>query len=196
MNIKAYLDESDWKRCLTVFMRSDLNISQILTYLNKFDLKSDKEIDDHTSKINSERLPRFFMFPGTPQFLRIFLRLMNFYSNSLESRANYTAPQELIAKITQRQKSNYMSIEGTVPHRNFIYFFGQIKPKNKYKCEIDDYTLKNYSQAYDKIKFDNPYSYDHSTFTVYDMECANDKIYVNNKDNQLSEKESLPKYSK
>ncbi|CCH47161.1 hypothetical protein BN7_6781 [Wickerhamomyces ciferrii] len=205
-DIRVYLDGCIFEHCFTVLMKPDLNISQVLTYLNKFDtaLKSDREIDDYTSKINSERLPRFLIAVETPEFFRIFCKLLNFYSNTIEARANYTArPQELIGKVIQKQNSKHIDIKGTIPHRNCVYFF---QKKNEYKgffesCfdferAINKDCFKRLSNAYGKIDFDNPDACDDMYFTVYDMKTGNDEIKVSSNENTLEEDPELPKYSR
>ncbi|CCH45465.1 hypothetical protein BN7_5047 [Wickerhamomyces ciferrii] len=193
-DIREYLDAYGSKHGFIVLMRPDLNILQVLNYLNETNtLKSDREIDDYTSRINSERLPKFLIAIQATQYLRIFCKLMNFYSNSLETRTNYTSPQELVAKVIQRQKSN---IEGTIPHRNCVYFFtSNIEYKSffsstKIRHVINDDFLKSYSDI--KIDFDNPHFYDDTYFTIYDMECGNEEINVRN--NQRLES-APPEYS-
>ncbi|CCH47162.1 hypothetical protein BN7_6782 [Wickerhamomyces ciferrii] len=200
--IKAYLDECNSQHCFTVLMRPDLNISQILSYLNEVGtLKSDREIDDYTSRINSERLPRFLIAIETPEFFRIFCKLLNFYSNTIEAKTNYTSPQKLIGKVIQRQDSKYIDIKGTIPHRNCVYFIQKNDDlKGFFKMEfnrvIDGLFLKYFTNVHKKVDYDNSAASDDKYFTVYDMECANDKINLKENDKSFEKDPDLPKYSK
>ncbi|CCH44624.1 hypothetical protein BN7_4193 [Wickerhamomyces ciferrii] len=79
-NVKAYLNS--WTGSgfyMTIFMRPDLNLSNVLAYLNTVgSLKSDKAITDDVCKINSERLPKILIYTSIPDFFGIFNRLLNF----------------------------------------------------------------------------------------------------------------------
>ncbi|CCH43509.1 hypothetical protein BN7_3059 [Wickerhamomyces ciferrii] len=193
--IRVFLDENkNLEHCFTVLMRPDLNISQILTYLNEIkSLRSDDEIIDYTSKINSERLPKFFILTGNSEMLRIFCKLMNFYSNSIEARTNYTAPLELIGKVVQREKSRYIDIKGAIPHRNCVYFFRSMGSNRV----INDENLKRYRHIYEEVDFDKPVgASDHMYLTVYDMKSGTSQINGSNNDQSLEEDPELPKYSR
>ncbi|CCH42349.1 hypothetical protein BN7_1893 [Wickerhamomyces ciferrii] len=190
-NIKAFLDWYGAGNYLYIFMRPDLSIANVLTYLNQVgSLKPDKYIDDNVCKLNSERLPRILIMARSPELLKCFHKLLNFYSNSLDS--SYCSRHKLLGEVIQKQSSNYVSIEGTIPHRNCVYFF--LPQKGNREACINDELLKSYSYAFESVNFENPSSYDGLTYSIYDMECVNDQVNIRSSDD-LYEKEPLPKYS-
>ncbi|CCH44968.1 hypothetical protein BN7_4546 [Wickerhamomyces ciferrii] len=192
-NIKAYLDKGESGEYINILMKQDLNISDFLNYVNEVgSLKSDEEIDDDICKINSERIPRILIFVSKPEFFSCFLKLLNFYLNSLEESSSYCSRYVLIGKVIQRQDSDYMSIKGTIPHRNCVYIF---RPLNLdyYKC-VNDELLKSFSNSFETVDLKNPKYGDHRFYSIYDMECANDKINIKT-NNNLNEKDPLPEYS-
>ncbi|CCH44833.1 hypothetical protein BN7_4402 [Wickerhamomyces ciferrii] len=193
-NIKAYIDGCYQPHHLDIFMRPDLNISDVITYLNRVrSLKSDKEIDDDVSKINIERIPRVLINIGSPGFLKCFHKLLNFYSDSFDT--SYSPEYKLIGKVFQRQRDNFMSIEGTIPHRNCVYFF---KP---FKSNSEDFINRELLQDCTKffeslgLGISSPFNLHNMFYSIYDMECSNDKINIKLNHGDLYEKESLPKYS-
>ncbi|CCH45672.1 hypothetical protein BN7_5257 [Wickerhamomyces ciferrii] len=149
-NIKAYFDWCGWAHYLQIFMRPDLKISDVLTYFNRAgdSLKPDKDIDEDICKINSERLPRIFIFINTPKFFKIFNRLLNFYSNSMDS--SYCSRYQLVGKVIQKPSSNYISIEGTIPHRNCVYFFCPLKSARE-ELRINEDFIKGWSKLFKSL---------------------------------------------
>ncbi|CCH44961.1 hypothetical protein BN7_4538 [Wickerhamomyces ciferrii] len=200
-NIKAYLDNSESGEDIYIFMKPDLNISKFLNYLNDFgSLKCDKDIDDDICQINREQIPKVLIYIYKPEFFNCFIKLINFYSNSLESGSSYCSRHVLTGKVVQRQDSSYMSIKETEPHRNCAYFFRPFKLDHN-KC-INDELLKRFSKVFQRVEFRNTKSSNHRFYSIYDMECANDKINIktNDKiniknDDNFNKKDSLPEYS-
>ncbi|CCH44966.1 hypothetical protein BN7_4544 [Wickerhamomyces ciferrii] len=193
-NMKAYLDTRELGEYINIFMKPDLDISKFLNYVNKVgSLKSDRELDNDICQINSERIPRVLIFASKPEFFNCFLKLLNFYSNSLEESSSYCSRHVLIGKVIQRQDSDYMSIKGTIPHRNCVYFFRPLKYRCDIKC-INDELLKSFSNVFKGVDLRNPKYGDHRFYSIYDMECANDKVNIKNSDNS-NEKDILPEYS-
>ncbi|CCH44965.1 hypothetical protein BN7_4543 [Wickerhamomyces ciferrii] len=192
-NIKAYLDTRESGEYLNIFMKPDLDISKFLNNVNRVgSIKSDKEINDDVCQINSERIPRILIFVSKPEFFRCFLKLLSFYSNSLEESSSYCSRHVLTGKVIQRQESDYMSIKETEPHRNCAYFFRPFKLDHN-KC-INDELLKSFSNVYENIELRNPTSTHHQFYSIYDMDCANDRINIKTNGN-LNEKDILPEYS-
>ncbi|CCH44828.1 hypothetical protein BN7_4397 [Wickerhamomyces ciferrii] len=193
-NIKAYIDWCEKQHHLEIFMQPDLNISDVTSYLNKVgSLKSDKEIDDDVSKINLERIPRVFIRIKTPEFFRCFHQLLNIYSNSLLNSSHY-AQFKLIGKVFQRQRSNFISIEGTIPHRNCAYFFKPSKSSSKYL--INSEYLKTYSSTFKKTDLGiSSSNLQKKFYSIYDMDCPNDKINIKKNADKLPEEDSLPPFS-
>ncbi|CCH44823.1 hypothetical protein BN7_4392 [Wickerhamomyces ciferrii] len=191
-NIKAFIDGCYRQHHLNIFMRPDLNISDVITYLNKFgSLKSDKEIDDDICKINMERIPRVLIHIGSAGFLKSFHQLLNFYSDSFDT--SYSSPYKLIGKVFQKQRSNFISIEETIPHRNCVYFFRPFKSNSE--DFINSEFLQSFIKFFECIDIDNSsLNLDNKFYSIYDMKCSNDRINIKN-NNDLYEDKSLPNYS-
>ncbi|CCH44832.1 hypothetical protein BN7_4401 [Wickerhamomyces ciferrii] len=196
-NIKAYIDRCEREHYLNIFMEPDLNISDVTSYLNRVGfLKSDKEVDDDICKINIERIPKVLIHIKTPEFFRCFHQLLNIYSNSLLNSSHYSQ-FKLIGKVFQRQGSNFISIEGTIPHRNCVYFFKPFfKLSNQEDFIINRELFQMYSNTFKMFDLGNDSSNLQKKFySIYDMDCPNDKINVKNNIDNLYENESLPPYS-
>ncbi|CCH42342.1 hypothetical protein BN7_1886 [Wickerhamomyces ciferrii] len=192
-DIKTYLDLCVNPHHLHIFMRPDLSISDVLVHLNELgSLKSDKDVDDDICKLNSERLPKVLIIVSDPQFFGCFQKLLDFYIHSLDS-SSYSSRHRLMGKIIQKQSSKYISIEGTIPHRNCVYFFCPVESAHEDLCIIEDF-IEGYSYLFKTLKFDNPKSDNQRSYSIYDMDFANDQINIKTNDN-LYEEEVLPSYS-
>ncbi|CCH45583.1 hypothetical protein BN7_5165 [Wickerhamomyces ciferrii] len=177
-NIRVYLDSCGSAHHFTIFMKPDLNLPDVLTYLNQVgSLKSDKDVDDDICKINSERLPRILILISNPKFFKCFHKLLSFYSNNSLETSSCSRKYRLIGKVIQKQSSKYIyNIKGTIPHRNCVYFFIPLESQRE-ECINDDF-IKRYFFVFEKMKLENPSSDHHRSYSIYDMECANDQINI------------------
>ncbi|CCH44156.1 hypothetical protein BN7_3714 [Wickerhamomyces ciferrii] len=194
-DIKSFLESRD--STVEIYIQEQLDFTQVLDHLNKFGVpKSDAQIDDEIAKVNRERIPLFLLNMNqmsnalTLQQLKI---LLMFYSNSLKD-VKIDCFRSCF-KVVQKQKSSFVNIESTDPHRNFIYHFNpnettdtdgnETQTKTQDKISEAESIIQNSSFIFQTTNFTNPkLSFHRNFYSVYDLCCQNNLLPDNDSNDQ------------